>query len=249
MHHAHAAPPETSFPDPVVAITMPDPGPVYDALRAGGPVRYDRLTGWWVVTGYRSVVAALTDPGLHTRPRDEVVPAPLIGHPVGRVFGRLIRMTDDPASRTTHHAIRAALASVPTETLRTVLDRVSADVLTDERGRGRPDWPVRTLFRIPVAVIAALLGLPGPDADDLTSAVRAFARAIAPAPFTGPVEAGDEAARLLELRIGRSLDDATPGILQDLMLHPALGQPGAPRAHHRQRHRAARPVAGRDRRD
>ncbi|HEV2529459.1 MAG TPA: cytochrome P450 [Thermomicrobiales bacterium] len=104
-------------------------------------------------------------------------------------------------------------------------------MVDDERRRGGTDWPVRALFRIPVAVTVALLGLPRSAVDEITPAVRAFARAIAPSPFDGPVADGDAAVRSLTDQLTAGLESAQaverPGVLHDMATHPALADPGS----------------------
>jgi cytochrome P450 len=189
---------------------MPNPTSTYRRLLEVGPVSFDEALGSWVVTGYREIQAALTDPALRTRPLAEPVPAALVGHPTGAMFGRLVRMTDDPASREVRRALELAIASVPGDEI------------------DRRDWPTRCLHRIPITVVATLLGLTGPALDDITGHVVALVRAIAPPPFAGPVADGDHAVTTLTTRIAALLDDPASdrtGLLATFARQPVMATP------------------------
>ena len=205
---SNAAPDPT---DPIAAVTHPNPYPYYRALAAGGPIRFDRRLGIWVVSGYDAIGEVLHSSVIRTRPVSEPVPAGLVGTATGDVFARLIRMTDGPRSREVRQALQTALAMIPPEHSWRLADETAARVFSTAAAAGEPDWPNRALFALPVTVMGSLLGLPGAILDGLTGRVRRFAAAIAPAPFTGSAVAADQATRDLAGQIGALLDRPTGG--------------------------------------
>src|SRR3954454_13633136 len=96
MRHPNPAPSMLEPSDPMAAVTHPDPYPFYARLVRERPALRDAASGLWVFASAGAVTAALTKGASRVRPTQEPVPAFLAGSPVGRLFGRLIRMRDDP---------------------------------------------------------------------------------------------------------------------------------------------------------
>src|SRR6476659_8952542 len=100
-------------PDPIAAVTHPDPYPYYAHLVAEAPLYRDEALGLWVASSAAAVTGALSDDGLcRVRPVAEPVPRALVGSPAGEIFGRLVRMTDGQDRCPLKSAVSAALASV-----------------------------------------------------------------------------------------------------------------------------------------
>jgi cytochrome P450 len=182
------------------ALTMAnldDPYPAYAQRVAVAPFARDEELGMWVAASAAAVRAVLADERLQVRPMGEPIPAPLIGTPLGALFGRLARMNDGPR----HRVLRGRLAEV----LRWCDDdRLihGATTRTDALLAAHPACDGTLLTRlateVPAAAVAGLLGL---DADpelagDVGAVVRGFtandARAIA---------YGSAAAQRLDTRV------------------------------------------------
>jgi cytochrome P450 len=210
--------------DPIAAVTAADPYPYYRALVAERPVYRDEALGLWVVSGASAVSAVLGNPAARVRPVSEPVPKALAGGAAGIVFGEFARMTDGPGQEAMKRAIRAALSTV-------TADRVSAlacEWLADRLGEGEPvcDSTLNEIvFALPVAVMAALLGVPRTQRAALCASVAAFVAGIAP---TAPVERVAAANRSAEHMLGtlRPLLAQPDGVLPALRA-AAAGAPAA----------------------
>jgi cytochrome P450 len=188
-------------PDPIAAVTHPDPYPFYTHLVAEAPLYRDEALGLWVASSAAAVTAALSDDGLcRVRPVAEPVPRALAGSPAGEIFGRLVRMTDGQDRCPLKNAVSAALVSVDGPEATEVSGRW-AHSLAVEIG---PDVPPGALsgfaFELPSYVVLSLLGVP---TDRLAEAARwtaDFALCFSPAASPEQIEEGKVAAgRILDL--------------------------------------------------
>ena len=213
----------TSLPaptDPIAAVVHPDPYPYYRSLAARGPIRYDQRLGLWFVTGHAAIAEVLVSPAIRIRPVAEPVPTALVGTITGDVFARLVRMTDGRRSQATRRALETAVALVPPERSSHLADVTAERVFAAAAQSGEPDWPIRALLALPVMAMGSLLGLTGSMLDELTERVSRFADAIAPAPFTGDLAAGELATRELVAQVDALLDQPagdTPGLLGEFV--------------------------------
>lgn len=175
-----------------------DPYPFYAALRArhrdSGPHR-DADSGMWVACTAAAVQAALQAPALHVRPPDEPVPPPLQGRPIGQVFGGLMRMNEG-ASRHDLPKARAleALAALHKRTPACAEAVIDAGFTLDLRHVND------LLFDAPLALMAALLGVPMPDWSALAADVRSLVGAWSAHADEAQRQRGDTAALALLAR-------------------------------------------------
>lgn len=160
-------------PDPVAAVTHPDPYPFYAHCRAGPPLAWVPQRGLWVASRADVVRRLLVAPVLRVRPVAEPVPAALLGQPAGELFGLLIRMNDGPAHAVQRPAIGRALADLPLAGL-----RARALVLARARaGHGPLD---DALFDLPVQAVAQALGFADADLPRVAAWVREFVACLSP---------------------------------------------------------------------
>ena len=182
---------ERAFPpDPIAAVTHPDPYPFYAGLVAGRPLYRDEALGLWVAASAEAVTAVLASDLCRVRPPAEPVPRALVDTPAGEIF-RSPRADDRrPGPRCAcKPAVAANLASFgearrprPAANGRATWSRAAPA----ERSRGLADFQ----FRLPVYTSASLLGVP---ADELRPVPRGRAissRRLAPASTAEQIERG-----------------------------------------------------------
>jgi cytochrome P450 len=163
-------------PDPIAAVTHPDPYPFYADLVAHRPLYRDEALRLWVATSAAAVTAVLTSDLGRVRPLSEPVPTALLGSPAGEIFRHLVRMNDGPGHCPFKQAVAATLDSVdPAQAAaqsREVAGRIAVEPLAD------------FAFHLPVYVTASLLGVP--DGDLHSTALRVSDLVAAFAPGAGP---------------------------------------------------------------
>jgi hypothetical protein len=71
-------------PDPIAAVTHPDPYPFYADLAVRRPLYRDEALWLWVASSAAVVTAVLTSDLCRVRPPAEPVPAALLGSPPPR---------------------------------------------------------------------------------------------------------------------------------------------------------------------
>lgn len=215
--------------DPIAAVTHSDPYPYYRALADRGPIHFDPRLDLWVVTSHAAIREVLRSSHVRTRPVGEPVPGWVSGTATGGVFAQLVRMTDDPGSRTVKRALHEALATVPPAHASRIADALARRIFDTGAASRDPDWPTEALFALPVSVMGCLLGVPDQALAGLTGHGRRFAASIAPPPFTGSVDAGDRATAELVALFSTLLDEtgsASSGLLADVVHRAGLaGQP------------------------
>jgi cytochrome P450 len=194
-------PPENSFPpDPIAAVTHPDPYPFYAGLVAQRPIYRDDALGLWVAASAEAVTAVLTSDLCRVRPPAEPVPRAIVGSPAGEIFRHLARMTDGPGHASCKHAVAATLGSFgAAETA--AASREWARRLADElRPADAAEGLAGFHFRLPVYTTASLLGVPTDELGTVFSWTSDLVAALAPASTAPRVERGQVAAvSLLEL--------------------------------------------------
>jgi len=175
--------------DPIAAVTHRDPYPYYARLAAERPLYRDDALGLWVASGAEAVAAVLGSEICRVRPLREPVPAALQGTPAGEVFGRLVRMNDGG-----RHASLKRAASVTFD----LLAGGRAAAVSRELAHSLQGDLHDLAFRLPVSVVARLLGArPG----ELEPAARSTGELAAGfAPGASPEAVGQAGRAALELR-------------------------------------------------
>ena len=153
------------------------PHEVFSALRARAPVCWQEPTahtpdgvGFWVVSGHREVLAALSDPDTFSSER---APGATGGGtliqdlPYGFAAGVLLNMTDGPRH---HHLRRVVTAPVSPRALAAMepeLRRRTAAILDALEGRHECDFLSEVAVELPLQATAVLLGVPEEDRHQL----------------------------------------------------------------------------------
>lgn len=172
--------------DPISAVTHPDPYPFYADLVARRPLYRDEALRLWVASSAEAVTAVLTSDLCRVRPPAEPVPAVLLGSPAAEIFRHLVRMNDGPGHCPFKQAVAAAL------------DALDASRIADESRRWARELDSHDLsdfaFRLPVTVVASLLGVPADGLDQTVRWMRSFVPSLAPGCASEVLEQGKAAA-------------------------------------------------------
>ncbi|QDY75540.1 cytochrome P450 [Streptomyces qinzhouensis] len=154
---------------------LDDPYPLYERLRAAGPVHFLPALGLHLVVRHAEVLAALDDPATYSShlvgllyAGEDGVSLLAAGGPDGG--GADVLATADPPAHTGHRRIvqqgfgRGRVAELRADVERLVAPRVAALVAA-----GGGDWMAGLATPLPVLVISRILGLPDADAGRLTA--------------------------------------------------------------------------------
>lgn len=185
-------------PDPITAVTHPDPYPYYADLVAHRPIYRDESLGVWVAASADAVSAVLASDICRVRPVAEPVPKALLGSPAGDLFGRLIRMNDGERHSPFKQAVSASLRTMK---MSDIAEQSSkwASVLLREIESG-PHCLEEFPFHLPVYVMASLLGVLEERIPDVAYWIGQYLRCLNPASSPEQMEQGKAAAgRLLDL--------------------------------------------------
>lgn len=196
--------------DPIAAVTHRDPYPYYARLVAERPIYRDDSLGLWVAASAEAVAAVLASGLCRVRPAAEPVPAKLQGTAAGDFFGRLVRQNDGDRHAPMKQAVSAALGSIGGSQAAEVSRAWARSLATEIQ-------PTRDLqgfsFRLPVYVVASLLGVPRDLLEPAARWTGEMAAGFAPAATPEQVESGSQAAAELRRLIGGLADG---GLFSDL---------------------------------
>jgi cytochrome P450 len=205
-----------------------DPYPYYGRLAREQAFFRDNTNGWWVAASAAAVREVLNSELCLTRPLSELVPSPLAGGPVAEIFGRLVRLRDDPGRAPLKDAVAGALRGLD---LRHVAELAKARARELDIEIGEPLNAAKTtqfMFALPVQVIAQLLGIPRERYADVMGWLGDYGAATAaaatgiPAPSAALFEKGHRGAQaLLDLGFEIAHDDARCGPLLAALMREA----------------------------
>lgn len=155
---------------PLQAATHADPYDYYASLRRTGGLLFDADLGLWIASRAATVEAVLAHPDCRVRPLHEPVPAAIAQRAAGQVFAQLMRMNEGAAHRCPRAAIEPALAGVSAPQVAAAVQHLSGNASQVD------DW----MFRLPVSVIAHLLGVPGEHLSRVAELTRDFVACLSP---------------------------------------------------------------------
>ena len=155
---------------PLQAATHADPYPYYASLRRHDGLLFDADLGLWIASRATTVEAVLAHPDCRVRPLHEPVPAAIAQRAAGQVFAQLMRMNEGVAHRCPRAAVEPALAGVSAPQVAAAVQLLSGDATQLD------DW----MFRVPVSVIAHLLGIPGEQLKRVAELTREFVACLSP---------------------------------------------------------------------
>jgi len=190
----------------VAAATHPDPYPFYARLVAERPFGWDAAAGAWVAASAAAVEAVFASPLCRVRPPGEPVPAAIAGTAAGEVFARLARMSDGACHHRRRAGVRGAMATLDLAAAEELSSRWTRASWAEDEG-----WGAEAGFRLPLFVVASMLGVPDERLRELSQWTRDFVRCVAPGADPASVAGGAEgAARLMELFADDEIASAPP---------------------------------------
>src|SRR3954470_6430707 len=185
--------------DPIAAVTHRDPYPYYSRLAVERPIYHDASLGLWVAASAEAVMAALASDLCRVRPPAEPVPAKLQGTPAGDLFGRLVRQNDGDRHGALKQAVFAALGAIDEQKAGGASQAWARTLAAEIRStQDLQDFA----FRLPVYVVASLLGVPRDRLELAAQWTGEMAAGLAPSATPEQVESGSRAAAELRRLIG-----------------------------------------------
>lgn len=179
---------------PIEAATHPDPYPYYADLVAHDPLYWDETIRCWIASSAAIVTAVLNNPLCRVRPPAEPIPAALLNSSAATIFRHLVRMNDGEPHHRLKGAVSSTLQAMNGETI-LAQSRTWARLLREEmKPESDPGRLAAFAFRLPVYVVASLLGIPETHVRQLSLWMNDFVRCLAPGSLPEQIEQGKEAA-------------------------------------------------------
>lgn len=182
---------------PLQAAAHADPYDYYASLRRTGGLLFDVDLGLWIASRATTVEAVLAHPDCRVRPLHEPVPTAIAQRAAGQVFAQLMRMNEGIAHRCPRAAIEPALAAVSAQQVAGVVQHLSGDATQLD------DW----MFRLPVSVIAHLLGVPGDQLRVIAELTRDFVACLSPLSDEAQLRNADLGASQLRQMFSKVLEE------------------------------------------
>jgi cytochrome P450 len=147
--------------NPMDPAFVADPYPTYHRLRAEDPVHHSPM-GFWVLTRYDDVVAALRDPRLT---KEAIAPfvAARFGVTLPATVGASMLDRDPPDHTRLRGLVSKAFTSRVVEALRPRIQQIVDGLLDAVAPRGAMDLIEEFAYPLPVNVICEMLGVPVED--------------------------------------------------------------------------------------
>src|SRR6059058_6396488 len=171
--------------NPMDAEFIADPYPTYHRLRTEDPVHHSAL-GFWVLTRYDDVVAALRDPRLAKEAIASFVAA-RFGAPVP-AMGLSMLDRDPPDHTRLRGLVSKAFTPRTVERLRPRIQQVVDDLIDEVQPKGAMEVVEDLAYPLPVVIICEMLGVPPSDHERFKGWSRDLARGLDP-DFVQPVDA------------------------------------------------------------
>jgi cytochrome P450 len=148
-----------------------DPYPYYRQLRLHDPVHWDTRRHVWLVTRYADVLAGLRDPRLSSERTWEAVVMPRQVREAVRgvqsAYARQILFREGQDHARLRRVLGGSFTPRVVEGLRPLVESLVAEMLDTVASRGEMDVIADLAYPLPTRVIAALLGLPQEDVEQL----------------------------------------------------------------------------------
>ncbi len=195
-----------------------DPYPALMRLRHQGPMLFDEATRMWLATTHAAVSATLRSRHLGRLWSDRE-PAQRLA-PFNALHRHQMMENEPPVHTRLRRVVASAFGRGHVERVRPRVEAIAAGLL-DALPAGRADILAGYAEPLPVAVIAAVLGIPDADRSQLRSWSQAIVAmyeyrrsgAVEPAAITASVEFGSYVRDLLDLRRRHPGED----LLSDLL--------------------------------
>jgi cytochrome P450 len=168
------------------------------------PLYRDEALGLWVASSADAVTSVLSSDICRVRPPAEPVPRALLGSPAADIFRHLVRMNDGAGHGPVKQAVSSTLGSMDAAQAALQSSRWARLLSGELRPHDDLGRLADFVFRLPVYVVASLLGIP-PDLLPRTAQwVSEFVACLAPTSSPETVERGKVAAGHLPGPVSRS---------------------------------------------
>ena len=200
--------------NPISAVTQPDPYPFYASLVQHRPMYFDESLGFWIASSAEAVCGVLNSDLCSVRPANQRVPLALIGTAMGQIYPHLVRFDDSPQ----HCLAKAEVTGVLDHLESTRVSERAAFwaqklVAQSQPDRGHLD---ALRFKLPVYVVADLLGMSPDLLPWIALWTRDFVRGVALGATPEALELGHAAAVSLIASCRETLRFGAPGLLTEL---------------------------------
>lgn len=140
------------------------PYPLYERIRAEGPVAYHRLYQSWFVTGYDEAREILASDQVESRGQLDLLlairPYSHVRETAKRMLSNFLLVTDPPEHTRLRRLVSRAFTPRQIARLEPAVDRIAHRLLDDIAGNSRPDIVASFAAPLPIDVISELLGVP-----------------------------------------------------------------------------------------
>lgn len=185
----------TKWGNPFAEERFSWPYPMYDRMRADGPVAYGRLYRQWFVFGYDEVQEVLRSPHTATAPVGELLMSTSryrrLSVQARSNFSRWLLVNDAPNHTRLRSAVSRAFTPHQIERYEPLVERVIDDLLSTLDTTREIDIVEAFTSKLPIQAIATLLGLPDDRHPWLLRASREIAGMLEPLTPFDPTSMSD----------------------------------------------------------
>ncbi len=145
-----------------------DPYPLYEQVRAHGPMSYQRSLQTWNVVGYEEAEEVLRSPNVsvdRTEVMDVIAPYTRTSTETVELFTRTILMTDPPDHGRLRSLVNRAFTPRAVAALEPSLEKITLDLLHDMGQDHEADAQAAFCNRLPIYAISDMLGFPAKTAN------------------------------------------------------------------------------------
>lgn len=204
--------------DAITAVTHPNPYPFYAELIGQKPFYFDGGLSMWVAASAEAVAGVLTSELCRVRPVTEPVPRALLDSAAADIFRHLVRMNDGETHRPFKRAISSTLSLFDPAQVSQQSQQWARLLLAELDVAASPVHLTDYIFRLPIYVVAGLLGIPQDKLPQTARWINDFVGCIAPGSSLEQIARGKAAAgELLNLLHSLLADPPMPdGLLLSL---------------------------------
>lgn len=202
-----------------------DPHPRYHRLRELAPVHRSERMRAWLLTRYDDCRAVLRDPRFERRFADtmDAVSGSWRTRSSTSSFSRMMLMADPPDHSRLRSRVSRSFTPRRVQGLRPRVDELAAGFLDEYERAGGGDFMEAVAFRLPVAVIGELLGIPDADRARFRDPVLALTQCLEVPTTREQLDAADEGyafcadyfADLIAQRRAEPTDDLLGALVAD----------------------------------
>lgn len=146
------------------ADMLPNPYPVYDALRQQDPVQWNETVNAWVVTSHKEASFVLKSRDLSS---DRVSIArsryPEAAQPAFDVLSRVMVQVDDPHHKKLRNLVHSAFTRTAVQDYESTVVSLCRDLLAPPIERGEMEFMAEFAIPLPLLVISEIVGVPPQD--------------------------------------------------------------------------------------